>query len=110
MVTPARRICQLLDALSGADGKYAARLLAGANVTMGHAAVEIDGIARPEWERRIKVGMKLHRAVEDVEIFFAAVADESAQLVDASRLDVDDDRDHHFPKQICGWIMMDVLL
>jgi hypothetical protein len=54
--------------------------------------------------------MKLHRAAQNVEIFLAPVANQAAKLVNASRLHVDDDRDHHFPEQIRGWVMVQMLL
>src|SRR5690348_8315933 len=89
---------ELLDALAGADRKHAAGFGTRADITVRHAAVEVDGIAGAERKRRVQIRMKLHRSAQDIEIFFAPVANETAKLFDASSLHVDDDRNHHFPE------------
>src|SRR6185312_7535882 len=49
----ARRVGQLLNALTGTDREDGAGLGAGADVTVGHAAVEIDRVAGAQRKRRI---------------------------------------------------------
>src|SRR6185369_3952319 len=98
MLSFAGRLSQLLDSLAGANREHAAGLIARPDITMRHAAVEIDRVARAERQWGVEIRVELHRSAQDVQIFLAAMADEAAEFLDASRLNVDDDRNHHFPK------------
>ena len=74
--------------------KDPARRFADPDIAMRHAAIEIDRVARAERQRGVDVGMQLHRAGEDIEIFLARMAHQPAKFVDAARLHLDDDRHH----------------
>src|SRR5436190_11484536 len=101
---------KMLDALARIDRQNGTGIAAGPDIAMRHAAVEIDGVARAERQGGIKIRVKLHRSSQDIEIFLARVTDQPTQFLYASRLDVDDDRNHHFANEIRRWIMVDVPL
>src|SRR5256714_5263041 len=100
---------ELLDSRARAYGKDRAPL-AGAHVSVRHAAIEIDRVARPERERRIEIRVQLHGPAQYIEILFTGMADDAAQLLNASGLNVDDDWNHHFAEEIRSRIMVRVPL
>src|ERR1700728_551815 len=78
---------------SGAQGEHAARALAGCDVGMTHAAVEIDGITGLQAHGRIQARVEIHVAFEHEGVFLAGMADQLAALFQAARVQLGHDRD-----------------
>src|SRR5690349_13061154 len=66
----------------GADPEDLGRLLADADASMAHAAVEIDRIPGAEDLLRIELREDLDRAAEHEDEFFSIMADPAAELLE----------------------------